>query len=159
MITCTFEKGHTTHLRHVVVHAIAEKDGKILLVKRAPDLTEGGKWSLPSGFVDRDETCDESVVRELFEETGWEGNVTALFRIITNPKRRNDERQNIAFVYLIKPIAMTGEPDNESTDVTWAPIATLEKDYPADTLAFDHGETMSLYLRYRVKPFPLPLLA
>jgi ADP-ribose pyrophosphatase YjhB (NUDIX family) len=158
MITCTFEKGHTANLRHAVVHAIAERDGSILLAKRAPDLTEGGKWSLPSGFVDRDETLETSVIRELLEETGWRGEMLHLFRIITNPKRRNDERQNIAFIYLIKPLVKAGEPDSESTDMTWAPIATFKRDYPADSLAFDHGETISHYFLYREKPFPLPLL-
>lgn len=28
MLTCTFENGGTTSLRHVVVHAIVEKDGE-----------------------------------------------------------------------------------------------------------------------------------
>lgn len=158
MITCTFEKGHTANLRHVVVHAIVEKDGKLLLVRRAPDLTEGGKWSLPSGFVDRDETNEACVVRELREETGWQGEVLHLFRIITDPKRRNDERQNVAFVYIVKPHVKAGEPDSESTGVAWAPIATLEKDYPLESLAFDHGETIGHYQRHREKTLILPLI-
>jgi 8-oxo-dGTP diphosphatase len=159
MITCTFEKGHTAHLRHVVVHAIVEKDGMLLLVRRAPDLTEGGKWSLPSGFLDRDETNEVCVVRELREETGWQGEVTQLFRIITSPTRRNDERQNIAFVYIVKPLVKVGEPDSESTDVAWAPIDTMKHNYPLDSLAFDHGESVGLYIKCRKKPFPLPLLS
>jgi len=47
MITCTFEKGYTASLRHIVTHAIVEKSGTLLLVKRAGNIPEAGKWALP----------------------------------------------------------------------------------------------------------------
>lgn len=56
MITCTFEDGGRGKLRHAVVNAIILKENKILLVKRSPKITEGGKWGLVGGFMDRDET-------------------------------------------------------------------------------------------------------
>jgi len=43
MIECTFESGSRASLRHVVVHAIVERDGALLLVRRAPHLSEGDK--------------------------------------------------------------------------------------------------------------------
>jgi len=70
MIQCIFENTNKTSLRHIVVHAIVEKDSKLLLEKRSEDLLEGGKWSLPSGFLNRDETASEGMLRELKEETG-----------------------------------------------------------------------------------------
>src|SRR5207249_6056868 len=81
MITCTFEDGHAARLRHVVVHAIVERAGALLLVRRAPYLSEGGRWGLPGGFLDRDERLVDGVLRELREETGWTGEVRRLFRI------------------------------------------------------------------------------
>ncbi len=57
MITCTFEKGYRASLRHIVTHAIVEKHGKLLLIKRVGDLLESGKWALPGGFLDRDGTA------------------------------------------------------------------------------------------------------
>jgi len=81
MITCTFEHGSRAGLRHVVVHAVVERDGALLLVKRAKHLSEGGKWGLPGGFLDRDERLVDGVLRELREETGWTGEVRALLRI------------------------------------------------------------------------------
>ena len=65
MITCTFENGRRASLRHVVVHAVVEKDGALLLVRRAPHLLEGDKWGLPGGFLDRDESLSEGILREL----------------------------------------------------------------------------------------------
>ncbi len=155
MITCTFENGNKAHLRHVVVHGIVEKDGKLLLCKRTGDLLESGKWSLPSGFLDRDETAEEGALRELREETGWEGKIISLFRIITRPDRPHEDRQNIAFIYLVKALQESGERDKESSLVDWVPINKLP---PLPEFAFDHGESIRLYLEYRKSPFPLPLL-
>src|SRR3989344_9407483 len=154
MITCTFEKGYKASLRHVVVHAIVEKDGALLLVKRTGDLLETGKWAIPSGFLDRDETAGEGIVREVREETGWEAEVISLFRINTNPDRPHEDRQNVAIEFLLKPIRKTGEPDKENSTVEWIPIDKL---IPFDEFAFDHGESIKMYIAYRKNPFHLPI--
>lgn len=155
MITCVFEDGTKTSLRHVVVHMIVEKDGKLLLVKHSPKLLEGGKWSLPSGFLDRGETAVECAVRELKEETGWVGETIALFRVNTNPDRPHEDRQNVSFDFIVKPIRKAGEGDWESTDIRWFPIDQLP---PLDSMAFDHGESIGLYLKYRQRTFSIPLI-
>jgi len=150
-----FENGNKASLRHVVVHAIIEMDGKLLLEKRTGNLLESGKWSLPSGFLDRDETAAEGIVREVKEETGWDSEVISLFRINTRPDRPHEDRQNVAIEFLVKPIKKTGEPDKESSKVEWIPIDKL---IPLSDFAFDHGESIALYLKYRKIPFPIPLL-
>ncbi len=155
MITCTFENGNKAKLRHVVVHAIIEMDGKLLLEKRTGDLLESGKWGLPSGFLDRDETAAACIVREVKEETGWESKVISLFRINTKPDRPHEDRQNVAIEFLVRPMKKTGEPDKESSKVEWIPIDKL---IPLTDFAFDHGESIRLYLTYRKTPFPLPIM-
>ena len=155
MITCAFENGNKGKLRHVVVHAIIEMDGKLLLEKRTGDLLESGKWSLPSGFLDRDETASECIVREVKEETGWDSEVLSLFRINTKPDRPHEDRQNVAIEFLVRPLKKTGEPDHESSKVEWIPIDKL---IPLSQFAFDHGESIALYLKYRKTPFPLPVM-
>jgi ADP-ribose pyrophosphatase YjhB (NUDIX family) len=155
MLRCTFENGGAGLLRHVVVHALVEHDGALLLVKRAPHLSEGGKWGLPGGFLDRGETLVEGTLRELREETGWTGEVVSLLRINSRPERPGEDRQNVAFDFVIRPRERVGEPDSEQTAVEWVPIDRL----PAlDTLAFDHGESVALYLRTRGRPAPPPSL-
>ena len=155
MITCSFEDGGKALFRHVVVHAVIEKDGCLLLEKRAPPLLEAGKWSLPSGFVNRDETVEQAIVREVFEETGWKTKVKTLFRINSNPNRPKEDRQNIALEFILEPLEHTGTNDAESSKVEWIPIDKL---LPFDEFAFDHGESIKLYLQYREKPFTLPLI-
>ncbi len=154
MLICNFEDGGKAKLRHLVTHAIIERDGKILLAKRAVPLLESGKWCLPGGFVNRDETASQAILREVLEETGWQGEVINLFRINSNPNRPAEDRQNIPLEFLIRPIKQVGQPDKESTEIKWWLIEDL---YSLD-FAFDHKETIELYLKYRLQPFALPLL-
>jgi ADP-ribose pyrophosphatase YjhB (NUDIX family) len=155
MITCTFESGARAALRHVVVHAIVERDGALLLVKRAARLSEGGKWGLPGGFLDRGERVVDGVLRELREETGWTGEVRHLLRVNSRPDRPREDRQNVAFEFVIAPLARVGEPDDESSAVEWVPIDRLP---PLESLAFDHGETVRLYLAARDRPPRAPIV-
>ena len=155
MINCTFENGRRASLRHVVVHAVVEKDGALLLVRRAPHLLEGDKWGLPGGFLDRDESLSEGILRELREETGWEGQVSALLRINSRPDRPGEDRENVAFDFVVTPVRRVGEPDEESSAVEWVPLDRLP---PLHTLAFDHGDTVHLYLASRGKPGHVPIV-
>ena len=156
MIKCTFENGSQTSLRHVVTHAIMENNGKLLLVRRSPtsDL-EAGKLALPGGFLDRDEYASAGALRELTEETGWQGEIISLFKINTKPDRPHEDRQNVALEYLIKPIKKVTEHDHEISEVEWV---DLDKLPPLDELAFDHGESIAQYLEYRKSKFPLPII-
>jgi ADP-ribose pyrophosphatase YjhB (NUDIX family) len=155
MITCRFENGRSAALRHVVLHAIVEREGALLLVKRAEHLSEGGKWGLPGGFLDRDERLVDGVLRELREETGWTGRVVRLLRVNSRPDRPREDRQNVAFEFVVAPIARVSEPDLESSAVAWLPVDRLP---PLDSLAFDHGETVRLYLASRACSEAAPVL-
>lgn len=137
MITCKFENDKEAHLRHAVVDGVMVEDGKILLTKRAPHLREGGKWALPGGFMDRDESTIEAVMREVLEETGYSCEVQGLLTVVDKPGRYHDDRQNISFVFSVKPIEKIGEPDDESTDMRWWPLDALP---PQEEMAFDHIE-------------------
>ncbi|ASV68466.1 MULTISPECIES: NUDIX domain-containing protein [Cytobacillus] len=47
---------------------INEKNEWLVVNKKYGGLK--GKWSLPAGFVEQDETADEAIIREVKEETG-----------------------------------------------------------------------------------------
>ena len=55
-----------------VVFGLDQKDLKVLLIERDRE-PFAGKWALPGGFVDEDETPEEAARRELAEETGLSG--------------------------------------------------------------------------------------
>lgn len=47
---------------------VANEKNQLLLVRRARDPGKG-QWGLPGGFVDRNETAEQAVIREVLEET------------------------------------------------------------------------------------------
>lgn len=156
VISCEFENGNRGALRHVVVNAVVARGDKILLAKRDQSLIEGGKWDLPGGLVDRDETLEQAVAREVLEETGWEAHNFRLARISSNPARPGDEnRQNIVFIYFCEATERTGKPDWETSDVKWFPINQLP---PESEIAFDQMDCLRLYRRYRDQKLALPLV-
>lgn len=55
------------------VAAIIEYDGKIIMTRRG-EAPGKGKLDLPGGFVDENETLEESLLREINEELGLEIN-------------------------------------------------------------------------------------
>lgn len=141
MINCEFEDGKKANLRHVTVDAIAVKDGKILLVSRGQALTQGGKYAFPGGYLDRGETPEQAALRELREETGYEGSIKRLVTILADPKR--DDRQNVSFVFEIHVGERTGEPDSESSRVDWIELKALPD---KEQFAFDHFDVLRNFL-------------
>jgi len=47
-----------------------EIDGQLLLLECSPSKPEPGKWGVPAGKLEADETPEQAAKRELFEETG-----------------------------------------------------------------------------------------
>lgn len=161
MISCTFENGNLASpgLRHVTTSVIVLRDGQVLFGKRATHngkpILEQGKWGLPGGYFDRDESLKQGVKREIMEETGWEVDDIQLFRIVDHPDRPHEDRQNVDFVFIAQAIKQTGGSDEEVSEIKWFPLDVLP---PMDQIAFDHGEDLELYRNYLSVPHPLPLL-
>ncbi len=52
-----------------VVGCFIEHDGKILILHRLPNKSQGDKWGIPAGKVDEGENDRQTVIREIMEET------------------------------------------------------------------------------------------
>jgi 8-oxo-dGTP pyrophosphatase MutT (NUDIX family) len=50
-------------------NVLVVRDGKVLMVRQPP--AWGGRWELPGGGVEADESLIEGATRECFEETGY----------------------------------------------------------------------------------------
>lgn len=144
MINCTFENGGKTSLRHVVVDAIVVNEGKILIIKRAAHLTNGDKWAIPGGFLDRDETLEKAVIRELKEETGLVAKSVKLFKVIDDPARKNEDRQNVVFIYEVEAAGEIDFDREEISEAKWFDINKLPKE---QDFAFDHFEIITEFLK------------
>ena len=110
--------------------AVWLRNGRVLLVRRRHPPFQG-EWALPGGFVELRETVEETVVRELFEETGLRARPWKLVGVYSGPDR--DPRRpttTVAFVMRGRGGRPTGGDDAEAA--AWVPIPS------ARPLAFDH---------------------
>ena len=158
MLTCFFEDGEKAKggLRHVTVDAIAVNEkNEVLLVKRAAHLFHPNLFTVPGGFLDRDETTAKGVLRELQEETGYTGEIISLFQINDNPQRPKEDRQTVDFVYIVHITGGQIQINSEVSEISWFG----KKDLPEDEeFAFDHRAAIMKYFEYKEKPFALPLI-
>lgn len=65
----------------VAAAVLIEKDGRVLLVRRANEPYRG-LWTLPAGFVNGNEDPAEAAARECLEETGLSVHVTRVLDVI-----------------------------------------------------------------------------
>jgi 8-oxo-dGTP diphosphatase len=155
MITCTFENGDKTFLRHLTVNAIVIKNNQVLLGKRGTfngkPILESGKWGLLGGFFGRDEKLISAVKREVMEESGWEIDNLKLFRINDNPNRPMEDRQNVDMIFIANAVKQTGKSDEEVSRLQWFDLDQIPE------MAFDHGDSVELYKKYLKENFPLPV--
>ena len=69
----------------LVVGTIPERDGKILLCRRAIE-PRYGYWTLPAGFMENAETTAQAALRETLEESGAAVELGAPFTLISVPR-------------------------------------------------------------------------
>lgn len=117
----------------VVFRKNALGDWEVLLIKRKNE-PYANHWALPGGFLDEDETLEEAVVRELFEETSLKGVKLTQLKAFSKPDRDPRGRTiSIAFVGVLSKDAKV-YPKDDAKEVNWFPISNLPP------LAFDHKE-------------------
>ena len=79
----------------IVVGGVVRKNGKYLLVQEAQEKCRG-KWNVPAGILDPNETIFEGAKREVFEESGFNVNLTGI-ATIGNRVLKDDEWIGVLF--------------------------------------------------------------
>ena len=110
--------------------------GEILLIRRS----DNGNWALPGGAIEMSESIADAAIRETFEETGIQVEVTGLLGVYSDPRHlihftSNDEvRREFSVVVIARPVG--GEPtlSAESSEVRWVA--------PADLAGYTMGSAM-----------------
>jgi ADP-ribose pyrophosphatase YjhB (NUDIX family) len=86
------DKGYATP--KVDVRGAAFVDGRVLLVREISD----GKWTLPGGWADVNQTAGECVVREIREESGFDARILKLAAVY-DYQRSNHPARHIDSIY------------------------------------------------------------
>lgn len=67
-------------MTRIIVGGVIEKEGKFLLVQEAKERCRG-KWNVPAGHLDANETIFDGAKREVFEETGCRVELTGVLEV------------------------------------------------------------------------------
>lgn len=86
------------------VGLLIEMDGGLVLIQRK-NPPHKGLWSLPSGFVEADESAEEAAVREAEEETGLKTEIIELANINSFPE--GPPVSGIMIFYRLRPVGGT----------------------------------------------------
>ncbi len=120
--------------KYTVVSCIVECNGKILLLKRAPNKYEGNKWGVVAGKVEQEEKDIDAIIRESKEEAG----LSFTHKMLTSFRTYYVEHPWYKFSYHVYTSKMDKVPDikikdDENTEYKWV----TPKDAITPTLVMD----------------------
>ena len=103
----------------VIVGGIIVKDNKVLLVQEAKKKCYG-KWNIPAGRLELNESILSGAIREIKEETGCDVELTGILNIASK-KLENETLVMLAFMTRLLNENITYNK-NEILDVKWFDI-------------------------------------
>lgn len=119
----------------LVIGAIPEWEDQILLCRRAIEPRQGC-WTLPAGFMEKDETTAQAALRETLEEACARVEIGELYTLISVP-----HISQVHLIYRARLLDLDFRPGNETSEV-----ALFEETHiPWDEIAFG---TIAMTLRY-----------
>lgn len=119
----------------LVVGALAEWEGRILLCRRAIE-PRHGMWTLPAGFMENDESTAEAAARETREEACARIEVGEMYTLIDVP-----HISQVHIVYRARLLDLDFRPGEESLEVALFDETSI----PWEQIAF---RTIALTLRH-----------
>ena len=119
---------HTVHYENPinVVGTVPHWGDKVLLCKRNIE-PRFGKWTLPAGFMELDETTAEGAARETDEEAGAQFEMEGLFTLVNVAR--------VGQVHLFYRAKLLSDQFNPGTETIEARLFT-EAEIPWDEIAF-----------------------
>lgn len=141
-------------------------DIHILITKRSSKMyDEAGKFNMPCGYLDWNETIYEAMVREVYEETSLYLPDYEDLLVLDNKQPiyikddpTKDKRQNVSFLYLSVldfsktinrfPIEIENYTDRETAMVKLMPVSEFYKLSDSMEWAFNHNETIKSAIQY-----------
>lgn len=94
--------------------AIFDDEGRVLLVKRS----DNGRWCLPGGYAEVNQTPEQNARREVWEETGLEVEVGPLIKVFcVLPGEYGQTTTNYIMVYYCTVTGGTLTPSHETPEL------------------------------------------
>jgi ADP-ribose pyrophosphatase YjhB (NUDIX family) len=107
------DRGYATP--KVDVRGAAFREGRVLMVREVSD----GRWTLPGGWADVNQTAAECVIREISEESGFQARVLRLAAV--HDYRKRNRLRHIDSIYkmffICELVGGSARPSHETSDV------------------------------------------
>lgn len=111
-----FQKADLGRTVCYIVSAVVVQDGRVLMMREAKSSCRG-RWYLPAGRVEKNESFEEAVIREVLEETGLHFQPTSIISI--DSQGTNWFRFSFGGVITNGKIKTLQEQDAESMEAGW----------------------------------------
>jgi 8-oxo-dGTP diphosphatase len=113
--------------RRVGAYAVCVERREILLTRLWEADIEAGRWTLPGGGMDFGEHPDQTVLRELYEETGLAGTIRRLLDVQSHVYpawREHGPLQMVQFIYDVEAsgIPRVIEQGGSTVEAAWIPL-------------------------------------
>ena len=104
------------------VGVLVEMDGGVVLIRRGHN-PKKGRWALPAGFIEADESIEEAAIRECKEETNLDIELQEMFYVDSFPNDPTPQSGIIIF-YRAKPVGGELRPGDDAVEAAvFAPDA------------------------------------
>jgi len=114
---------------YFVITGIIRNKGKVLILKRSADAYNyPGRWSFCSGYVREFEAAEDSVLREIKEETGLKVKILKRGKLFEKHDKSNG-RIWVIIPFLCEAQSSKVKLDHENVDCRWIIYDDLDK-YP-----------------------------
>jgi 8-oxo-dGTP diphosphatase len=123
------ERREYPHAPMIGVGAVAIKNGRILLVKRAFDPGKG-KWSIPGGLVELGEKLSDACIRETEEETGIKIQVLELinaYDMVVPDDAGKIKYHYVLIDFLASPVGGAEKSSDEVLEMKWVTYEEAKK--------------------------------
>jgi 8-oxo-dGTP diphosphatase len=128
----------------LIIFTIAEDDLKVLLIRRGQEPFKG-RWALPGGFVEIEESLEDAAARELKEEVGVTNVYLEQLYTFGDPKRDPRGRViSVSYFALIDAERQRIVAASDAADAQWHSV------FDPPRLAFDHGKILD-YAVWRLR--------
>lgn len=127
----------------ITVDAIIPKLSSILLIKRKKEPYKD-TLALPGGFIEYNETAEQAIIREVFEETSLKIQVVDILGVYSDPQR--DPRGHVMTIVFISKIHGGKElQGDDAKEIDWVKLKDVDK----IKLAFDHSLIIKDYKNWK----------
>lgn len=106
-----------------VAAALIERDNEFLIARRAPGKHLAGYWEFPGGKIEKDETPETCLIRELNEELNVH---IAVLEYLGDSKHKYDYKEINLKAYLCRIIEGAIQL-NDHDKVAWVTLEKIEK--------------------------------